>query len=190
MNFLQLPEDEVSVVGLLNPGERVLWEGTCASRMGRQRKAFPIVGPWRYLLLLIAMVVIGRGVGTATGSRLAGLLASVLVLAILGVCWGWILEHVRDSDMYCRKQTRYLITNRRAVVLRNCRTSRPLQSLPWVFVNDISAEWLQPDGRGTVQFLGWDAVAKRPTRPMRFLMVRNAAGVVEQARSVREAAQR
>ena len=149
---------------ILNPGERVLWEGTCRSRMGRQNKACPILGSRNYLILGFAVLFIGVSVNAATDSGLAGLLASGLVLAIAGLAWGTIQNRVRDSDMYCRKETRYLITNQRAVVLRNCRTRRPLQSLPWGFVDEVRTEQMRTDGRGTVQFLGWDAVAMRQTQ--------------------------
>jgi len=188
MNFLQLRADDVLGDGILNPGEHVLWVGTCWSRRGKQEKSFPRIGPWNYLVLLIVVVGSGAGVSSATGSELAGLLAGLVVLAIAYVSWEWIQEHVRDSDMYCRAQTRYLITNRRAMVMRNCRTNQPVQSLPWTYVDGVCAEQMRLDGRGTVQFVGWDAVAKRSTRPMRFFMVRDAAGVVEEARSAREAA--
>ncbi len=188
MNFLDNREDAVSVMGILNPGERVLWEGTCRSRMGRQKKAYPILGSRNYLILGFAVLFIGVSVNAATNSGLAGLLASGLVLAVAALTWGTIQNRVRDSDMYCRTQTRYLITNQRAVVLRNCRTRRPLQSLSWRYVDEVRIEQMRTDGRGTVQFLGWDAVAMRQTRPLRFFMVGSAARVAEQAIAARDAA--
>jgi hypothetical protein len=188
MNLFDRREDAVAVIDILNPGERVLWEGMCASRVGRQKKAYPTVGSWNYVVLGFAALFIGVNVGAATDSRLVGVLAGGVVVVVAGLLWGTLGKHVRDSDMYCRSQTRYLITNRRAVVLRNCRTKRPLQSLSWRYVDDVRADRERFDGRGTVQFFGRDAVAGRETRPLRFFMVRNAVRVAEEARAARDAA--
>jgi hypothetical protein len=188
MNLFDHREDAVSVMDILNPGERVLWEGMCASRMGRQKKAYPTVGSWNYVVLGFAGLFIGVNVNGATDSGVAGLLAGGVVVAVAYLLWGTLGKHVRDSDMYCRTQTRYLFTNQRAVVLRNCRTKRPLQSLSWRYVDDVRTDLMRFDGRGTVQFFGWDAVAGRETRPLRFFMVRNAARVAEDARAARDAA--
>jgi hypothetical protein len=181
-------ESDSLVVGALNPEEYVIWTGHCLSRRGKQEKAGrgPEGSVGSCLFLLIAEFVIFVAVLGLTGSGV-GLLA-IFPLAIVTSWAQRTVLHSPDDAMYCRKQTVYVLTNQRVFILRNCQTAHPVQSLPLRFVDNARVERRQADGRGTVQFLRWDAGAHRWTYPMRFAMVQHSGAVVNLARAAIEKA--
>ena len=95
----------------------------------------------------------------------------------------FIRECFRDSKLYCRKQTAYVLTNQRAFVLRQCRVDVPMRSVAWRFVDEVRAEWVELDGRGTVMFRHWDPVARQWETPVQFLKVGNAHRVAERGQA-------
>jgi hypothetical protein len=60
--------------------------------------------------------------------------------------------------------------------------------LLWAYADEVRAERVWPDGRGTVQFLRWDAAEQRWVYALRFFMVGRAGAVAEQAIAARDAA--
>jgi len=92
-----------------------------------------------------------------------------------------------DDDMYCRKQTVYVLTNKRAFVLRHCRTKTPMRSILWRHVDEVRAEDVGGDGRGIVRFWHWDSVAQRWEMVLQFYQVGNAIRVAEWGQSARAA---
>ena len=90
-------------------------------------------------------------------------------------------KRVKDSAIYCRKQTVYVLTNQRAFVLKYCRTDAPMRSVAWRYVDHVRAESVGPDGRGTVRFWHWDPVAQRWDAVLQFYRVGAAYRVAERA---------
>lgn len=88
-----------------------------------------------------------------------------------------------DDDMYCRKQTVYVLTNKRAFVLRHCRTKRPMRSILWRHVDEVRAEEVGGDGRGIVRFWRWDSAMDRWTIALQFYRVGNANQVAALAKT-------
>jgi hypothetical protein len=177
------------VPGVLNPGEEVLWKGHCLSRMGQQRKAAPAAAGLEAVLALALAVIAMLAVLVITRIVVLGM-AAFLVTVLLAV-WktnGLLEGWGADDAMYCRQQTVYVLTNQRAVVLRNCRTAHPVQSLLWTYVDEVQAERVELDGRGTVQFLRWDPMEQRWVYSLRFFKVANAQAVAERAIAARDAA--
>jgi hypothetical protein len=176
------------VPGALNPGEEVIWTGHCLSLRGKQDKASPGPGAsaGSCLILLIVQFVIFLAVLIRTGTGL-GLLAIFPIVIVMNWVQRKVL-HSPDEAIYCRKQTVYVLTDQRAMVLRNCQTAYPAQSLLWAYADEVRAERVGLDGRGTVQFLNWDVVEQRWVYSLRFFMVANALAVAERAIAAREAA--
>lgn len=177
----------------LNPGEKIIWTGHCLSRLGQQRKAVRTV-QWAWI---IAVVLIGIGLITLFSMLVEGdlgkfgfrLLGPGLILAIgLALVNSLESEHVRDSTMYCRRQTVYVLTDQRAIVLRNCRTACPVQSLLWAYADEVRAESVGLDGRGSVQFLSWHPVERRWVHSLQFFMVGDARFAAQRAIEARDAA--
>lgn len=88
-----------------------------------------------------------------------------------------------DDEMYCRKQTVYVLTNKRAFVLKHCRTKIPMRSITWRFVDEVRAEEVGSDGRGTVRFWRWDSDLDRWTVALQFYRVGNASQVAVLAKT-------
>lgn len=88
-----------------------------------------------------------------------------------------------DNSIYCRKQTVYAITNQRAFVLRHCRTEVPMRSVAWRFVDEVLAEWVELDGRGTVKFRHWDPAMRHWETLLEFSRVGNAYRVAERGQA-------
>jgi hypothetical protein len=176
-------EVDSTVAGALNPGEQVVWTGHCLSRMGQQRKAARIPR-WACIaavpftgfgsIALITLLSEGRLSGT--------MIAPGILLAIgVGFLYELISQRFRDRKMYCRKQTVYVLTNRRAFVLKHCRTAVPMRSVDWHFVDHVRAEWVELDGRGTVQFQHWDPMARQWQTILQFYKIASAHQVAERA---------
>jgi hypothetical protein len=182
-------EVDTMVTGALNPGEQVLWMGHCLSRLGRQRKATSAAAmPEAFLAFAIAVMAAITAL-VITRVPVVAMVTLVVTLALafkktnqLFKGWG------TDDAMYCRQQTAYVLTNQRAMVLRNCQTGYPVQSLLWAHADEVRAERVWPDGRGTVQFLRWDRVEQRWEYSLRFFMVGHARSVAEWAIAARDAA--
>lgn len=177
------------VPGALNPGEEVLWTGHCLSLRGKQGKAGAAIGmPAATLAAMLAMIA-GLSLCVVAKSPvfaiLLGLATFVLTSAVAGRVLG---EGVKDSVMYCRKQTVYVLTDQRAMVLRNCRTTYPVQSAPWAYVEAVRTTGVKPDGRGTVEFLSWNPAERRWVGSLRFIIGGNAVQVSERAIAARDAA--
>ena len=176
-------EVDATIAGTLNPGERVIWRGHCQSRLGRQQKAARatigtvlIVTPF----VLIGVLLIVVGLEGPDGRIIPGAILSVVGMSAL---YSMVSERFHDGKMYCRKQTAYVLTDQRAFVLKHCRTDAPMRSVEWRFVDDVRAESVGPDGRGTVRFLHWDPMARRWDTPLQFYMVGAAYRVAEWAQA-------
>lgn len=181
-------EVDRGVPGALNPGEEVLWTGHCLSRLGQQRKARPL-SKW---LLLLFVPLSGLGillVIEGLEERKFGAVFGGGVLLIVGgtAMYTLIREYFRDGKMYCRKQTVYVLTDQRAFVLKHCRTTAPMRSIVWRYVDLVRAEAVRTDGRGTVKFWRWDPVAQQWETVLQFHQVGNAAHVAEWGQSARAA---
>ena len=182
-------EVDATVAGALNPGERVIWKGHCLSRLGKQQKA------QRTSLWTVVFVIPFTGIGllflidALRNGPSGGLIVSPIFIAI-GVLTAFSLfsEQRADGAMYCRKQTVYVMTDQRAFVLKQCRTKVPMRSVDWRFVDDVRAESVGPDGRGTVRFLRWDPLARRWDTPLQVYKVGAAFRVAEWGQGAMERA--
>lgn len=168
------------VLGALNPGEKLLWTGHCLSRIGKQRGA-QSQSTWMWVIA-IALCVVGVFVTTYAifGPEKIELIGGAAFL-LGGV---WLAQRIvdgrfRDNQMYCRKQTVNVLTNQRAFVLKHCATDVPMRSVDWRYVEDVRAEGVGTDGRGTVKFRRWDPVTQRWSLVLQFYRVGNAERVAE-----------
>jgi hypothetical protein len=171
--------------GALNPGELILWTGYCQSRLGKQRKA----GKHRDVALilfgfftLVSAVAVLSYIGSP-GSQLKALILIpyLLVLALVAM----FLARLPDGTMYCRQQMIYVLTNERVFIVRNCNEGVPVRSLPLRFIDQVRAERVMPDGRGTVEFLCQDPSTRRSASAMRFFRVGRVQAVVAEIESAR-----
>jgi len=173
----------------LNPGEQVLWKGHCLSRLGKQRKATPAAALPEVVLAIVlaAVAMFATAVITKIGILSIGAAIATFVLAIR--LTDRYFEHWGTDDaVYCRKQTVYVLTNQRAIVLRHCRTANPVQSLLWAYADEVRAESVGLDGRGSVQFLSWHPVERRWVHSLQFFMVGDARYAAQRAIEARDAA--
>lgn len=183
-------EVDATVAGALNPGEQVLWTGHCLSRLGKQNKAAPATKKaWLFVIPFTGIGLISLIGQLRSGPNLGMIVSAIFIGLGMSMAYGLVSAFWADSSMYCRKQTVYAITNQRAFVLRNCRMESPVQSLLWTYADEVRAERVGPDGRGSVQFLRWDRVEQRWVCALRFFMVGNARSVAERAIAARNAAQ-
>ena len=177
-------EVDATVAGALNPGERVLWTGHCLSRLGKQRYEHRTSFMGTLLGWPISILFAGSGLwnllGGFTNGPVGRVIGGAILLAIgVSVMYVLIIGLFRDSKMFCRKQTAYVLTDQRAFVLRHCRTEVPMRSVAWRFVDDVRAEWVDLDGRGTVKFRHWDPATRQWDTPLQFTRVGNAHRVAE-----------
>ncbi len=182
-------EADSMVPGALNPGEQVLWTGHCLSRIGQQRKANR-VQLWALLFVVPLTAVGAMMVYASLTDNLDGRVVAGSIFMLIGatLLYSLITERTRDGEMYCRKQTVYVLTDQRAFVLKHCLTEVPMRSLPWSLADEVREEGVRPDRRGTVQFLTWDPVEQRWVYSLRFFMVANAEAVADKAMAARNAA--
>jgi hypothetical protein len=184
-------EVDSKVTGALNPGERVIWIGHCLSRVGKQQKAGPALGARASVLALTLAAIVGLPICVLTKSPVFAIILGFAAFAVTAyVASSIFAAGVKDHAMYCRKQTAYVLTDRRAIVLRNCRTAYPVQSLLWAYVDEVRAESVGADGRGTVKFLHWDPMARRWDTPLQFYKVGAAFRVAEWAQAAMAQAKR
>jgi hypothetical protein len=180
-------EVDATVAGALNPGEEVIWTGHCLSRLAMQRgRDFSV--PPALIGYIVAIVLVGVGALTVIAGSVDEVWREAIVGAVLFFAGGWFLYGMSrtplyDDKMYCRKQTVYVLTDQRAFVLKHCRTKMPMRSIPWRYVDDVRAEWLELDDRGTVRFLHWDPVGGRWDTRLQFYKVGNAHRVAEWAQA-------
>ena len=173
-----------AVFGALNPKEELLWTGHCMSRLGKQKRAesyAPLLRVVPIGLCIVGMFVVIHAI---TGPEKTGLLAGAGFF--LGAAWvAHSLDAGRfhDSKMYCRKQTAYALTDQRAFVLKHCRTGVPMRSAPWRSVDEVRAEGVGSDGRGTVRFWCRDPNTNRWNIVLQFRRVGNANQVAAWAQA-------
>jgi hypothetical protein len=179
-------EVDSTVAGALNPGERVLWTGHCLSRLGKQQheqrtSRMGMVLGWPISILFAGIGLLNLLAGLSSGP-IGRVIGGAILLAIgVSVIYVLITGLFRDSKMFCRKQTAYVLTDQRAFVLKHCRTAVPMRSVDWHFVDHVRAEWVELDGRGTVQFQHWDPMARQWQTILQFYKIASAHQVAERA---------
>jgi len=177
-------EVDSAVAGALNPGEELVWTGHCLSRLGQQRKAGPTLATPSFVLgiavaaiFALPVVVLTREPVLVFWVAMPTFLVTAMKMDTFFDEWG------TDSDLYCRKQTAYVLTDQRAFILRHCRTDAPVRSVTWRYVDHVQAEQVEPGGRGTVTFRHWDVADQRWDTLLQFSKVANATWVAEWAQA-------
>jgi hypothetical protein len=168
---------------ILNPDEHVLWYGYCESKLGKQEKASGCAGDVLIGIFVCVFITLFTGglLSDALDSPFgfAIIVPIALLFMIMFLKGGGGEMFARDSQIYCRQQTVYALTDERVLVFRNCNCGVPVRSVPLRFIDRIRVTGVRAYDRGTVEFLSWNASAGTWTIPLRFSMVKNPKQVMD-----------
>ena len=131
---------------VLDPGERLLWQGRPCGRLRIRWRDLPLIVVGAGIIVLAAMLAAQAVAGLRAGDEMA---AAMLTLALAVAGFGlWCVIGPPIMDMLRRRGTSYALTDRRALVETDFM-GKGLAAWP---ITEDSPLWLEPGNPPTACF--------------------------------------